>query len=321
MSGPDPIPAPPPRPTGGRIWLLHAGGIAALGAAQFLLPDYQQLMMTRIMVLACYASGYNLLFGYAGLLSLGHAMFFAAGMYGAGLPAYHAGWGAGTAFLAGTGAGAALALAVGLLALRTTGVAFMIVTMMFAQVAHLGILYFTEWTRGEEGLSLPAAARRLGPFDLADPVVRYNLALALLAVTLAVVLAAARAPFGRALVAIRENEPRTRMLGYDTFRLKLAALVLSGTLAAAAGAAYGLLFGYIGATFAGVQYSIEALLFTLLGGAGTVLGPLLGTALMTWMIDAASDVTSAWLLAVGVVLIGIVLFFRKGLLGRVPWLP
>lgn len=313
--------APPPRPSGGWIWLLHAGVIAALGAAQLLLPDYQQLMMTRIMVLACYASGYNLLFGYAGLLSLGHAMFFAAGMYGAGLPAYHAGWGAGAAFLAGTGAGAALALAVGLLALRTTGVAFMIVTMMFAQVAHLGILYFTEWTRGEEGLSLPAAARRLGPLDLADPVVRYNLALALLAVTLAITLAVARAPFGRALVAIRENEARTRMLGYDTFRLKLAALVLSGTLAAAAGAAYGLLFGYIGATFAGVQYSIEALLFTLLGGAGTVLGPLLGTALMTWMIDAASDVTSAWLLAVGVVLIVLVLFFRKGLLGRVPWLP
>lgn len=309
-----------------RVWGLHAAVIAALGAAQFVLPEYHHLMMTRIMVLAVFASGYNLLFGYTGLLSLGHAMFFAAGMYGAGLPAYHADWGAGAAFLAGTGAGAVLAALVGVLALRTTGVAFMIVTMMFAQVAHLALLYFTDWTRGEEGLSLPAAARHLGPLALSDPGVRYNLALALLALTLAVVLAVVRGPLGRALTAIRENEARTEMLGYDTFRLKLTALILSGMLAAAAGAAYGLLFGYIGATFASVQYSIEALLFTLLGGAGTVLGPLLGTALMTWMIDIAADHTSAWLLAVGGVLIALVLFFRRGILGRLregwlPWLP
>lgn len=309
-----------------RAWALHIGVIAALWAAQFVLPDYPHLMMTRIMVLAVLASGYNLLFGYAGLLSLGHAMFFAAGMYGAGLPAYYAGWGAGPAFLAGVAAGTAGAFAIGLLALRTTGTAFMIVTMMFAQVAQMALLYFTEWTRGDEGLSLPATARRLGPLDLTDAGVRYNLALALLALALAAVLGIVRGPLGRALVAIRENEARTEMLGYDTFRLKLMALTLSGLLSAAAGAAYGLLFGYIGASFAGVQYSIEALLFTLLGGAGTVLGPLLGTAVMTWMIDIAADHTSAWLLAVGVMLILLVLFFRKGLLGRlregwVPWLP
>lgn len=302
-----------------KVWALHLGVIAALWAAQFALPDYYHLMMTRILVLAAFASGYNLLFGYAGLLSLGHALFFAVGMYGAGLPIVYAGWGVGAGFLAGTVAGGVAAAGLGLLALRTTGTAFMIVTMMFAQVAHLALLTFTDWTRGEEGLTLPV--RVLGPFDLADPGVRYNLALTLLAVILLTTLALVRGPLGQALVAIRENEERTQMLGYDTFRLKLIAMTISGTMAAAAGAAYGLLFGYIGASFASVQYSIEALLFTLLGGAGKVLGPVLGTALMTWLIDIAADYTSAWLLAVGVVLIALVLFFRRGILGRVRWLP
>ena len=313
-----------------RVLALHVGVIVLLFALQFILPAYHHLAMTRVMVLAIFAMGYNMLFGYTGLLSLGHAMFFAAGLYGAGMTAYYTDLGVPLAFLIGIGSGFLLSLAVGLISLRTTGVAFMIVTMMFAQVAYLTTTYFTDYTRGEEGLTMPQTARSFDLLglhvDLTSAADRYNLALLLLVVTLVVMLLVVRGRMGRVLIAIRENEPRTLMLGYDTFRLKLMALVISGTISAMAGAAYALLFGYIGATFASIQYSIEALLFTLLGGAGTILGPLLGTVSMFYMIDFASEHTAAYMLLIGVALVVLVLYFPKGILGTIrerflPWLP
>jgi branched-chain amino acid transport system permease protein len=313
-----------------RDWALHLGVIALLLAANFLLPEYHRGVFSRVLVLAVFAMGYNLLFGYTGLLSLGHAMFFAAGLYGAGLPLYHLGWSVPVSFGTGLLAGMAVAAVVGVLALRTTGVAFMIVTMMFAQVFYLGTLYFTTWTRGEEGLVLSQAMRSVEfaglSINLSDASTRYMLALALFAVVLLAMLRLVRSPLGRTLIAIRENEERMRMLGYDVFRAKLTAVVVSGLFCAAAGAAYGLLFGYVGSGFASIQYPILPLLWVLLGGAATTLGPLLGTLFMFYIIDYSSGLTSAYLLVVGVTLILLILFFPKGLLGSVRerwlgWLP
>jgi branched-chain amino acid transport system permease protein len=314
-----------------RAVLLHVGVLAALLVAQLGLSDYAVLSLARIMVLSVYAIGYNILFGYTGLLSLGHAMLFAAGLYGAGLSAAHLSFDAPEAFLAGIAAGFVVSLAFGLIALRTSGVAFMIVTLMFAQAGYLTSLYFADLTRGDEGFVLRGDIRRaILPgglsLDLANPVVRYNLALVLLAVCLIGCLVLVRSPIGRALIAIRENEERTRMLGYDTDASKLLAFILSGTVAAAAGAAYALLFAYVGATFSSIQYSILPLLWVLLGGAGTVLGPLVGTLLMFYLVDVTSGYTSAYMLVVGVALLALVVWFPKGLLGTLrervaPWLP
>jgi len=310
--------------------LLHALVVIGLFLLQFVLPEYHHLSVARIMLLAVFAMGFNLLFGYTGLLSLGHAMFFAAGMYGAGLSVYHFDWSVPLSFIFGVGCGAMLSFVVGLIALRTTGVAFMIVTLMFSQVAYLIIVYFTTYTRGDEGLVMPQAARSfilLGrEFLLTDAATRYNLSLILLTITMVVVLLLVRGKFGRSLIAVRENEPRTRMLGYNTFAIKLRALTVSGTLSAGSGAAYALMFAYIGSSFATIQYSIDPLLYSLLGGAGTVLGPVLGTFLMFYLIDIASEYTTAYLLVAGVVLVMLVLFFPKGLLGTVRerwlrWLP
>jgi branched-chain amino acid transport system permease protein len=315
---------------GARLYALHGAVIAVLLALNFLLPAYHHGLMARILVLATFAMGYNLTFGYGGLLSLGHAMFFAAGLYGAGLSIQHLGFGVPEAFLAALACGALLALVVSVLALRTTGVAFMIVTLMFSQAVHLAIIYFSAFTGGDQGLMLRPQQRRvetvLGTLNLTDPNTRYLVALALFTVVLFLMLALVRSGFGRVLVAIRENEERTRMLGYDTFSSRLAALVVSGTVCAAAGAAYGILFGYVGANFASVQYSILPLLWVLLGGAATTLGPLFGTVFMYYVVDIASGYTSAYMLVVGIVLILLVLFFRKGLLGTVRerwlrWLP
>ncbi|TGQ54639.1 branched-chain amino acid ABC transporter permease [Mesorhizobium sp. M1C.F.Ca.ET.193.01.1.1] len=313
-----------------KTYALHVGVIALLFVLNFILPDYHQGLFARIMALAVFATGYNLLFGYVGLLSLGHAMFFSAGLYGAGLTVYHLGWGVPEAFVAGVACGALLALVIGLLALRTSGVAFMIVTMMFAQVFYLLILYFAAWTGGDQGLVIQQASRVISiggaSLDLTNPAVRYMSALALFSVVLLVTLAVVRSRFGRVLVAIRENEERTKMLGYDTVANKLAAVVTSGAICAASGAAYALLFGYIGSSFASVQYSILPLLWVLLGGAATTLGPLVGTLFMYYVTDITSGFTSAYLLIVGVALILLVLFAPKGILGSIRqrwlgWLP
>ncbi len=151
-------------------------------------------------------------------------------------------------------------------------------------------------------------------------------ALVLFSIVLVVTLRSSAPAHGRVLVAIRENEERTKMLGYDTFANKLAAMVASGVICAAAGAAYVLLFGYVGSTLASVQYSILPLLWVLLGGAATTLGPLIGTLFMYYVVDIASGYTSAYMLIVGVALILLVLFFPKGILGTVRdrwarWLP
>jgi branched-chain amino acid transport system permease protein len=309
---------------------LHAAVIAALFALNFVLPEYHHGVLARVLVLAVFAMGYNLLFGYAGLLSLGHAMFFAAGLYGAGLTMYHLNWGVPAAFLAGLIAGVLLALVIGVLALRTKGVAFMIVTMMFAQVAYLLVYYFSAWTRGDEGLVIQQQVRVItlgnSTLDLTNPTVRYMAALTLFSVVLLITLAIVRSAFGRVLIAIRENEERTKMLGYDTSVNKLIAMVGSGAICAAAGAAYVILFGYVGSTLASVQYSILPLLWVLTGGAATTLGPLVGTLFMYYVVDVTSAYTSAYMLIVGVALILLVLYFPRGILGTIRerwarWLP
>ena len=305
---------------------LHGGALAVLFLLQFVLPPYHHTNFTSIMVLATYGIGYNILIGYTGLLSLGHAMFFAAGLYAAGLTVHYFGIDPVSAFMLGALAAMAFATAVGLIALRTTGVSFMIVTMMFAQACFLLILYFNEVTRGDEGIVIAETARRIGGLSLTDPTVRYNLALALFAGGLILCLVLIRSRVGRVLIAIRENEERVKMLGYHTFRYKLLALALSGLLSGAAGASYALMFGYVGATFASIEYSIFALLWVLLGGAGTVLGPIVGALLMFYLVEWTSEVTQSYRIVVGAALVLLTLFFPKGILGtlrekRLRWLP
>ena len=309
-----------------RPQLLHGATLGLLAALYFVLPDYHDGNLARIMVLAVYAMGYNLLFGYTGLLSLGHSLFFAAGMYGLGLTMRFLDFTPPPAFLAGLAFALVISAVVGFLALRTSGVAFMIVTLMFSQAGFLTILLFGEYTRGDEGFVIQQADRILWGFDLSDPETRYFAALLLFSVCFVAVAWLVRTPFGKCLIAIRENEERARMLGYDVQRHKLIAVVASGTISGASGAAYALLFGYAGATFASVQYSILPLLWVLLGGAGTTIGPLIGAVFAFYLIDLSSEITSAYLLVVGLAIVLLTLFAPQGLAGELrrracPWLP
>ncbi|MFT6025265.1 MAG: branched-chain amino acid transport system permease protein [Ascidiaceihabitans sp.] len=305
---------------------LHLGVLVVLAALFFILPPYHTGNMARIMVLAIYAMGYNFLFGYTGLLSLGHALFFAAGMYGFGMTVTQLGLPVPVAFAFGIAAAAVVSLCIGLLALRTSGVAFMIVTLMFAQAGYLTILYFGEYTRGDEGFVIKQAQRTVAGIDLTSEGGRYGAAFVLFTVCFLLLARLVQSPFGRTLIAIRENEERTRMLGYDATRLKLQAIIVSGAVSGMGGATYALLFGYVGATFATVQYSIFPLLWVLLGGAGTTIGPLIGVLFMFYLIDISSTYTDAYMLIAGVVLVLLTMFAPQGLAGELrkrvmSWLP
>lgn len=312
----------------GLVLAVHAGVVALLGLLQLVLPPFHHGMMARIMVLAAYATGYNVLLGYTGLMSLGHAMFFAAGMYGTGLTIQHLGLGAAAGFVAGIGGGLAVAVLVGLITLRTAGPAFLIVTMMLAQAFYLATLYFNELTMGDQGFILAGLHLQVGPWRLvlADGHVKYNVALLVFAGCLFGSLGLVRSPIGRILVALRENEERTRLLGYNTAAYRFLAVVVSGLMSAVAGAVYTLLFSYVGSSFAGILYSIYPLLWTLLGGAGTTLGPLIGTLLMTYLVDVTSGLTTGYLMVVGAVLVVTVVWVPAGLVGGIRirwarWLP
>lgn len=319
---------------GMRSILLHSAIVAVLVLMFFVLPEYHSGNLARILVLTVFAMGYNVLFGYTGLLSLGHALFFAAGMYGFGLAIQFLDVSTTIAIVSGLLTAVTVSAVIGFLALRTTGVAFMIVTLMFAQAGYLTILYFGEYTRGDEGFVIQRADRLLLGFDLTQPTNRFFCALILFAVCFFLVAWLVQSRFGKTLVAIRENEERASMLGYDIQRHKLLAVIISGSLSGAAGAAYALLFGYAGASFAAVQYSIYPLLYVLLGGAGTTIGPLIGTLFMFYLIDFSSDFASnylptefasAYMLIAGVTLILLTLFAPQGFAGllrsKLKWLP
>lgn len=304
---------------------FHLGVLALLAGLQLVVPPFHHGMLARIMVLAAYAAGYNLLLGSAGLMSLGHAMFFSAGMYGTGLTIHYLGVGVATDFPLGVVAALAVAAVVGLVTLRTAGPAFLIVTMMLAQAFYLVALYFNEITRGRSGahpLGSPPRSRG-GRLALADPAVKYNVALTVFAACLFGNLWIVRSPVGRILLALRENEERTRLLGYNTPRYKLLSVTVSGVISAVAGSAYTLLFSYVGSTLAGILYSIYPVLWALLGGAGTTLGPLVGTLVMTYLVDVASGLTTACLIVVGTTLVVTILWVPAGIVGgiRARWAP
>ena len=152
------------------------------------------------------------------------------------------------------------------------------------------------------------------------------MALAVFAACLLLNLWLVRSPIGRILLALRENEERTRLLGYNTSRYKLLTVTVSGVISAVAGSAYTLLFSYVGSTFAGILYSIYPLLWALLGGAGTTLGPLVGTLVMTYLVDVTSGLTTAYLIVVGATLVATILWVPAGIVGGIrarwaPWLP
>jgi branched-chain amino acid transport system permease protein len=262
--------------------------------------------------------GYNLLFGYTGLLSFGHAAFFGAGAYVTGIAIGQFGVPWYGAVVLGIAGGGCLALAIGALSIRTRGIYFSMVTLALAQLVYHVALQASSWTGGENGLRgfTVANVDLFGwRVNFLDPVNKYYILMAFAALALWFVSRVLNSPFGAAIEAIRENETRARACGYDVERTKLLSFVLSGLICALAGAMSALHLAFVPLDVLHYQTSGMIVMMTLLGGASSFFGPFVGALAFLLMEDVFSLWTSHWQIIVGSIFIVFVLFLPKGIWG------
>jgi branched-chain amino acid transport system permease protein len=270
----------------------------------------------NVLCLALFASAFNLLLGYAGLLSFGHAAFLGAGAYMAGLAARAWGWPPELAVLTGTAVAAALGWVFGALAIRRSGIYFAMITLGFAQLVYFLVIQMA-WTGGEDGLQGIPRGVALGVVPLSNPYTMYYFVLAAFLGGFLLIHRTIHSPFGHVLRAIRENEPRALSLGYDVDRYKLVAFVLSAALSGLAGSLKALVLQFASLSDVHWHRSGEVVLMTLLGGMGTVLGPSVGALLVVSLENYLADVGSWVTIITGGVFVVCVLAFRRGIVGEV----
>ena len=275
------------------------------------------VLVMKVLCFALFACAFNLLLGYTGLLSFGHAAFFGTAAYAAG----HAikVWGLPTelGLLTGVIASALLGWAFGSLAIRRLGIYFAMVTLALAQMMYFLFLQ-APFTGGEDGLQGVSRGRLLGFVDLADDMNLYYFILAIFVAAFWLIYRTIHSPFGQVLKAIRENEARAISLGYDVAKYKLLAFVLSAALAGLAGATKMLVFKFATLSDAHWHQSGEVVLMTILGGMGTVLGPVVGaTVIVTLQNELADKVGSLVTVIMGSIFVVCVLLFRRGVVGEI----
>ncbi|MFU0503008.1 branched-chain amino acid ABC transporter permease [Pseudaminobacter sp. NGMCC 1.201702] len=295
-----------------RHHVMIFAALLALGlVAPFIL--YPVFVM-KVLCFALFACAFNLLLGFGGLLSFGHAAFFGAASYASAHAAKVWGFNPEFAILFGTAAAALLGLVIGALSIRRQGIYFAMVTLAFAQMVFFFSLQ-AEFTGGEDGIQSVPRGHLFGLFDLAPDINLYFFVLAVVFVGLLIIYRIIHSPFGQVLKAIRDNEPRTVSLGYRVNRYKLAVFVLSATLAGLAGATKAIVFQLASLTDVYWTMSGEVVLMTLLGGMGTVFGPIVGAAIIVTMQNYLATF-GAWVTIIqGVIFVAGVMLFREGVVG------
>ena len=286
---------------------------AALAVAPFV--AYPPFVM-QAMCFALFACAFNLLIGYVGLLSLGHAMFLGAASYVCAHAAKVWGLDPVVAILAGVACSALLGLVAGALSIRSQGIYFAMITVALSQMMYFFWLE-APFTHGEDGVQGVPQGRALGLIDLSQPVVLYIFVAAVFLFGFLTVHRAVNSPFGEILKAIRENEPRAISLGYRVQRYKLAAFVLSAALAGLAGATKAIVAQNASLTDVGFAMSGEVVLMTLLGGMGTLYGPVVGAVAVVSMQNYLAQY-GQWVTVIqGAVFVVCVLMFRRGIVGEI----
>jgi branched-chain amino acid transport system permease protein len=287
--------------------------LAAAVAAPFV---FYPVFLMKALCFALFACAFNLLIGYVGLASFGHAAFFGWAAY---LTAYSVKYWALSpvaGILAGTALAAAMGAAFGWLAIRRQGIYFAMVTLALAQMVYFVALE-AKFTGGEDGIQAVPRGTILGVIDLEHPFAMYYFVLAVFLAGFAIIVRAIHSPFGQVLTAIRENEPRAISLGYRADRYKLLAFILSATLAGLAGSTKALVFQLASLTDVYWGTSGDVLLMTLLGGIGTVLGPVVGAFTMVSMENYLAQFGSWVTVIQGVIFVVCVLTFRRGIVGEI----
>ena len=290
-------------------------GLAVLLAAPYI--GLYPVFMMKALCYAIFACAFNLLLGYTGLLSFGHAAYLGAAAYATGWLVKSAGWTPELGVLAGTAVAAALGLGVGLIAIRRQGIYFAMVTLAMAQMIYFVFLQ-APFTGGEDGLQGVPRGKLFGLISLADDKLLYYVVLAVFVAVFLSIIRIVHSPYGQVLKAIRENEPRAISLGYDVDRYKLLAFVLSTAVAGLAGSMKTLVLGF--ATLSDAHWSLagEVVLMTLLGGMGTFAGPVLGAFTIIGLQNFLADQVGAWInVIIGAIFVICVVAFRKGFVGEV----
>jgi branched-chain amino acid transport system permease protein len=282
-----------------------------------LLMPYQALAI-NILIFGLFAVGFNLLFGYTGLLSFGHAAFLGVGSYLTGIAMVHGGVPWLAAVVIGVAAAGLVGLLIGFLAIRTRGIYFSMVTLALAQIVYYAFYKAERWTGGENGLrGIQVPALEIGPlrFDFLNPVTKYYVILAFVAVALWFVSRLLASPFGAVIEAVRENEKRAAACGYDVARTKLLVFVISALLCGLAGALRALHLSVVPIESLHYLLSGQAVMMCLLGGMGTFFGPFVGAAVFLTLEDVMTTLTRHWMAVVGAVFMFFVLFFPAGIWG------
>ncbi|WP_277187455.1 branched-chain amino acid ABC transporter permease [Caballeronia sp. BR00000012568055] len=290
------------------------------------------VFMMKVLCFALFAAAFNLLIGFTGLLSFGHAMFLSLAGYTAGYAIQTIGLTPEAGVILGTLAATVLGLLVGLLAIRRQGIYFAMVTLALAQMVYFVFLQ-APFTHGEDGLQGVPRGKLFGIVSLSSDLTLYYIVLLLMLLAFALIVRIVHSPFGQVLIAIKENEPRAISLGYDTSRYKLLAFVLSAGLAGLAGATKTLVLGF--ETLGDAYWTMSGLvvLMTLVGGMSTMFGPLLGAFIIVLLEDRLGDIGGGlakmtgidWFnslgesvtIVTGIIFIACVLAFRRGIVGEI----
>ena len=311
----EPLAAVAPAPRWQPGVLLAMAAMAALLAAAPFVGIYPVFRM-KALCFALFACAFNLLIGFGGLLSFGHAMFLGTAGYVCAHAAKEWGWPPEAAILAGTGAAATLGLITGLLAIRRQGIYFAMITLALAQMIYFFYLQ-APFTHGEDGIQSVPRGKLFGLLDLSNTLTMYYFVLFVFMAAFALIYRVIHSPFGQVLKAIRENEPRAISLGYDAERYKLLAFVLSATLAGLAGATKAIVFQLASLTDVHWTMSGEVVLMTLLGGMGTVFGPVVGAFVIIGLENYLSAFGEWVTVITGAIFVVCVLAFRRGIVGEI----
>jgi branched-chain amino acid transport system permease protein len=298
-----------------RAVMAGVGALVLSAAAAPLLPSYPLTLLTQVAIMAVLAMSLDVLLGYTGLTSLGHAAYFGVAAYAVGILATEKQAGFLVCLVAGVALATLAAAIFGLFAIRATGTYFLMITLALGMVVWGLAFRWVSLTKGDNGIAGVPRPDVGGVWNLNAPLPFFYFALVAAALAWAALGILARSPFGLTLKGIRESDTRMRALGYDVWLHKYLAFVIAGGFAGFAGVFWAWYNGFVSPVDVQLVTSVEALLMVALGGPGTLAGPALGAAVIVFLKNFVSVYTKRWLLILGAVYIGVILFAPRGVLG------
>jgi branched-chain amino acid transport system permease protein len=288
--------------------------LAILGVIFFPFLAPYKALASEILIFALFAMAYDLVLGYAGMLSFGHAAFFGLGAYSTGIILIRVYPSVLFALLVGVTISSLGALLIGFLSIRRHGIYFTMVTLAFAQMFYFIAFKWTGFTGGDDGLQgVPRPS--LGPLDLTSELNLYYFILLFAVISMVFCLRVINSPFGKTLQALRENKDRAMSIGYDVDKFKLIVFVISGFFSGLAGALYALLLNFVPLSSLYWATSGEVVVMTIVGGMGTLFGPILGALGIILLRDIISNFTESWSFIMGLLFVASVMGFRGGIIG------